>query len=216
MYTINICALPNLFVSYSDEEHLPTFFKSFIQQLLDYDSTILLSVSFSSSLSKQLKTFTAASNICIEFNHSAEETSAIRNIDEFIQQLSAEMKNRITLLKKKRLNILPHMIVIMDDIFEVLRCHNRKTINDFIALLRKGTFAKMYFIIGSSGIYRNLLQQVINDIPSNAKNSKINVRKVETYGLGAELVINFDGLIFYKETGEGSYRKFYPLQKPNL
>ena len=77
--------LPNLFVSHSDDEHLPTFFKSFIQQLQVYDSTILLSVAFSSNLSKQLKTFTAASNIYVEFNHSAEETLDIKNIDEFIQ-----------------------------------------------------------------------------------------------------------------------------------
>ena len=184
-----------------------------MQQLLDYDSTILLSVAFSSSLSKQLKTFTVALNIYVEFNHSAEEILDIKNIDEFVQQLFSEMKNRITLLKKKRLNILPHMIVIMDDIFEVLRCHNRKTINAFITLLRKGAFVKMFFIIGSSGIYRNLLQQIINDIPGNYKHNNKNVTAKDSHGLGAELVINFDGLIFYKETEEASYRKYYPLEK---
>ena len=181
-----------------------------MQQLHDYDFTILLSVAFSSSLSKQLKTFTATSNIYLEFNHSAEETSPIKNIDEFVRNLFAEMKNRTTLLKKKRLILLPSIVVLMDDIFEVLRSHNLKTTNAFIQLLRKGSLVKIYFIIGSSGIYRNLLQQIINDVPGNAKTNNKNVAIKGTHGLGAELVINFDGLIFYKETGEASYRKYYP------
>ena len=112
--------------------------------------------------------------------------------------------------------LLPSMVVLMDDIFEVLRSHNRKTINAFIALLRKGSFANMYFVIGSSGIYRKLLQQIINDVTGNSKTNNKNVATKEAHGLGAELVINFDGLIFYKETGEGLYRKFYPLERPNL
>ena len=211
MHTVNLCALPNLFVSYSDDEDLPTLLQSFLKQLNDDNKGIILALSFGSIISKQLEAFTEQSNIFIAYNHNGDEKSEVRNIDEFIQQLLAEMKNRTALLKKKRLMSLPSMVVLMDDIFEVLRSHNRKTINAFIALLRKGAFANMYFVIGSSGIYRNLLQQIINDVTGNSKNSKTNVSKIETHGLGAELVINFDGLIFYKETGEGSYRKFYPL-----
>ena len=108
------------------------------------------------------------------------------------------------------------MVVLIDDIFEVLRSHNRKTINAFITLVRKGAMVKIFFIIGSSGIYRKLLQQIINDVTGNSKTNNKNVATKEGHGLGAELVINFDGLIFYKETGEGSYRKFYPLKKTNL
>ena len=216
MHTINLCALPNLFVSFSDDQNLPTIFQSFLRQLSDNNTGIILALSFGSILSKQLEAFTEQALIFIAYNHNGDEKSEIRNIDEFIQQLLAEMKNRMALLKKKALLSLQPMVILMDDIFEVLRSHNRKTINAFIALLRKGSFAKMYFVIGSSGIYRNLLQQIINDLTGNSKNNNKNVATKEAHGLGAELVINFDGLIFYKETGEGSYRKFYPLEKTNL
>ena len=216
MHTVNLCALPNLFVSYSDDENLPTIFQLFLRQLSDDNKGIILALSFGSVVSKQLEAFTEQASIFIAYNHNGDEKSEVRNIDEFIQQLLAEMKNRTALLKKKRLMVFPSMVVLMDDIFEVLRSHNRKTINAFIALLRKGSFAKMYFVIGSSGIYRNLLQQIINDLTGNSKNNNKNVATKDAHGLGAELVINFDGLIFYKETGEGSYRKFYPLKKPNL
>ena len=210
MHTINLCALPNLFLTYSDDEDLPSIFQSFLQQLNDNNTGIIMALSFGSSISKQLEAFTEQANIFIAYNHNGDEKYGVRNIDEFIQQLLAEMKNRTALLKKKRLMLFPSMVVLMDDIFEVLRSHNRKTINAFIALLRKGAFKKMYFIIGSSGIYRNLLQQIINDVSGNSKTDNKNVVAKGANGLGAELVVNFDGLIFYKETGEVSYRKFYP------
>lgn len=213
MHTVNLCALPNLFVSYSDDENLPTIFQLFLRQLSDDNKGIILALSFGSVVSKQLEAFTEQASIFIAYNHNGDEKSEVRNIDEFIQQLLVEMNDRKALLKKKRLILFPSMVVLIDDIFEVLRSHNRKTINTFITLLRKGSFTKMYFVIGSSGIYRNLLQQIINDVTGNSKNSKTNVSKIETHGLGAELVINFDGLIFYKETGEGSYRKFYPIRE---
>ena len=187
-----------------------------MQQLQDYDSTILLSVAFSSSLSKQLKTFTATSNIYLEFNHSKEETSPIKNIDEFVRNLFAEMKNRTTLLKKKRLVVLPSMVVLMDDIFEVLRSHNRKTTNAFIQLLRKSSLVGIYFVIGSSGIYRNLLQQIINTIPTKVDTDKTFHTVKSSAVLGAELVMSFDGLIFFKEKSKEVYTKYYPLEKSGL
>ena len=182
-----------------------------MQQLHNYDSTILLSVSCSSSLSKQLKTFTAVSNIYVEFNHGAAETSPIKNIDEFIKTLFAEMKNRTTVLKKKRLVVLPLMVVLMDDIFEVLRSYNRKTTNAFIQLLRKSALVKIYFVMGSSGIYKNLLQQIINEIPVKLLNPTTKDASKSLFILGAELVMNADGLIFLKEKAADVYTKYYSL-----
>lgn len=210
MHTINLCALPNLFVSYSDDEDLPTIFQSFLQQLYDSFQGIRISLSFGSSLCKRLETSTKQTNLFIQYNHNADENAEVRNIDEFIQQLFAEMKNRTALLKKKTLPLLPPMVILMDDIFEVLRCHNRKTINAFITLLRKGALVKMFFIVASSGIYRNLLQQIINDTLPVPKKDNMKTAIKDTHGLGAEMVMNFDGLIFYKETAETSYRKYYP------
>lgn len=203
--------LPNLFLSYSKDTDLPTVCNSFLQQLSRYDANILISLSVSSSLSTQLKTFTKTLKLYIEFNHSGDENSAVRNTDEFILTLFEEMKNRTTMLKKKPLLVLPLLVVFMDDIFEVLRSKNRKTTSAFILLLRIGASVKIFFIIGSVGIYRNLLEQIINELPVKPTSIKSTDASKSFQVLGAELVMNFDGLIFFKEKGEFIYKTFYPL-----
>ena len=216
MHTVNLCALPNLFVSYSDDEDLPTLLQSFLKQLNDDNKGIILALSFGSIISKQLEAFTEQSNIFIAYNHNGDEKSEVRNIDEFIQQLLAEMKNRTALLKTKRLILLPSMVVFMDDIFEVLRSHNRKTTNAFIQLLRKGSLVKIYFIMGSSGIYRSLLLQIINASLTKVTTAKAFHPAKNSPVPGAELVMSFDGLIFFKEKSMEIYTKYYPMEKNGL
>ena len=211
VHTINLCALPNLFVSYSDDEDLPKIFKSFLQQLNNNNAGITLSISFSSILCKRLEAFTKKANIFIEYNHNGDENSAVRNIDEFIQQLFAEMKNRKVSIKKKTLIPMQPMVIFMDDIFEVLRSHNRKTINAFIALLGKGLLVKMFFVVGCSGLYMNLLQQIVYGDLRNKKNEDTK----SLSSLGAELVITVHGLIFLKESGKLIYDKYYPFTVSN-
>jgi len=47
----------------------------------------------------------------------------------------------------------------------VIRSTNKKTAFTFIELLINGPTEAIYFITGSSGVYKNLLQQLINVSP---------------------------------------------------
>ena len=102
------------------------------------------------------------------------------------------------------------MIVIIDDIFEVIMSPHRKTALAFIELLLEGPLHIMYFIAGSSGIYKNLLNQLINVSPAVKKRfQKANHTGNINEPLAAQLIINADGMVFFKERGEAEFVRLY-------
>lgn len=212
VFSINLCELPHIFFSHSNDDQLTNILNSFIKQVLKNNSLVLLSLSFGSCSAKQIDVMLPVDSLFMKFTHTSNEDTVIRNIDEFIFSLTTEMKKRKSLLKKR--SVLPAftaMVVFIDDIFEVLRSPNRKTTSGFIELLLQGANHGMYFIMGSSGIYRNLLQQLINAGPVSKKIlSKIPGIQNNIQPLGAELVVNPDGLIFFRKGGESVYVRLYP------
>lgn len=103
------------------------------------------------------------------------------------------------------------MLVFIDDIFEVIMLTRKRTALSFIELLISAANVYMYFIMGSSGIYRNLLEQLINVTPSLEKklNKTLQAQTI-AQPLGAEMVMNPDGLIFFREKMEKLHRRLYP------
>ena len=214
VFSINLCKLPHIFFSHSNEDQLTNILKSFIKQVLKNDLPTLLSLSLGSSLAKQIDVMLPVDSLFMKFTHTGDAHAVIRNIDEFIITLITEMKKRNDLLKNR--SVLPvynDMVVFIDDIFEVLRSPNRKTTSGFIKLLLQGANHGMYFIMGSSGIYRNLLLQLINARRVSRKMpSKLTGLQNSIQPLGAELVMNSDGLIFFREGRDREYTRLYPLK----
>ena len=69
----------------------------------------------------------------------------------------------------------------------------------------------MYFILGSAGIYRGLLDEVIKVNPSLKKKiDEVMLSSKISQLLGAELVINPDGLLFFREKDEKIHKRLYP------
>jgi hypothetical protein len=72
----------------------------------------------------------------------------------------------------------------------------------------------MHFVMGASRIYRSLLQQVIQLNPLLQQKLK---RAMQSYSidqpLGAELVMNPDGLFFFREGEEKIYKRLYPASE---
>jgi hypothetical protein len=211
-YIINLEALPNLFISYYEEEQLETIFNHLILDLINNKSPVQLAVSFSRKLSENLLPLIVDRKIEIQFVHS-ETKEVINSIDEFISALFLELKNRRK-IKNKRIQKLSDTIIVVfiDNIFEVIMSSHKKIGLAFIELLVNGPHRSIYFITGSSGIYKNLLDQLINLSPAlkrKLQGSKHNLKIDEP--LAAELIINPDGLIFFRERIKKDFVRLFPF-----
>ena len=210
---IDLRELPNLFISYSNDDQLPLLYTSFIQQILLLDIPVAFSFSLSSRLAEHIQPLVADKSILIQFMHATHEAGKINTIVEFVEALSLEGKRRKALSKMHSPTSKPTpLVVFIDDIFEVLMLPHKKTPLLFIELLITGAMQHIYFILGSTGIYRNLLNQIIHVNPSLQRKLKKPVQ-VLSYNqpLGAELVMNPDGLLFYRERDEKIHKRLYPM-----
>ena len=89
---------------------------------------------------------------------------------------------------------------------------NRKSALSFIELLVNGPEHKIHFITGSSGMYKNLLDQLITMSPAVKKKMAASKQRGNiNEPLAAQLIINPDGLVFFKSLGEREFVKLYAL-----
>ena len=93
------------------------------------------------------------------------------------------------------------LLVLIDDIWQLVPKLNKVNISKLKDLLGAGASFGIFLVIGSTLPYRNLLVQLMQ--PGKSNHSPVN----ET---GAEMIINPDGLIFFRETGELEFKTFYP------
>ena len=210
--TVNLVDLPNLFISHSQEGQLPEMFASLLKNINQLNSPVLFACSLSSTLTARLNPLVPQESLLLAFKHGHYEPGEINVMEEFIMALTHEFKRRKSLSKKSATSTPSHttLVVFIDDIFEVIMCSHKKTVLSFMELLITGAQVKFYFIMGSSGIYRNLLNQLINVSPSLQQKLKKWVQSQHLQPLGAELVMNPDGLLFFRERAEKIHRRLYP------
>jgi hypothetical protein len=93
------------------------------------------------------------------------------------------------------------LIIVIDDIWQVIPGLNKMNSNWLKTILNEGAEWRIYFVIGSNFPYRNILLQLMQ--PGSKKNSPVNE-------LGAEIIINPDQLLFFREMNELAFEIFYP------
>lgn len=214
-HIVNLAELPHLFISYSLDVQLPDIFSSFITYILQDKKPVQFSVSLSSRMATLVEPLVPEDDLLIKFTHKDYEAGKINTIDEYIKVLMLEMKTRKQLSGKIASVAGRHLplLVFMDDIFEVIMSSQKKTILSFIEMLITGAQQQIYFIMGSSGIYRNLLNQIIIVNPSLQKKLTKNIQPYSVnQPLGAELVMNPDGLLFFREREEKIHTRLYPIK----
>jgi len=209
-YFINLAVLPNLFISYNEEIQLTGAFMGLIRDLMNSKQPVKLAVSFGRKLAESLLPIIDGEKIEIQFTHVDGEDNKINTIDEFISSLIILSKNRKRVNKKSTNRCNHAIIVVLDNIFEVIMSTHKKTALSFIELLVNGPEQSIYCIAGSSGIYKNLLNQIINVSPVlKRKLQKSKHLKIDE-PLAAELIINPDGLIFFKARNEKVFVRLFP------
>ena len=211
-YSIDLSSLPHLFISYNEEDQLIKIFKELIQDIISVDNPTKMAISVSQRISAKLFPLVSAP-FQIEFTHSDPPGNAITSIDYFIGAVLVELKTRkrrMGSLKKAKL-LAPALIVFMDDIFEVVMA-KRKTALSFIELLVNGPDNSIHFITGSSGMYKNLLDQLITMSPAVKKKMGDSKQRGNiNEPLAAQLIINPDGLVFFKGKCEKEFVKLYAI-----
>ena len=211
-FIIDLERLPHLFISHSNDKQLQNIFIQLIGNIVQNEIELHLSLSLSRRMTLLIKPLVPIESLFMEFNHNDFEDGKINSINEFVSSLIIEKKNRATLIKKSKIPMamFPAIIIFIDNIFEIIMAQQKKTALSFIELLLTGAPVKMYFIMGSSGIYRPLLDQLINVSPVLKKKLKKSFQdQLITQPLGAELVINPDGLLFFRERNEKIYTRLY-------
>ena len=184
----DLCTLPNLFVSYQSTQELNHFINQIISGNLIYQCLII---------SKQNSPITTTAIKETYVYDNPEEGTILNRNTIFSNQYNSYLKAK---KKKQSSNI---NLIIIDDIWQVVPKLKNNSAKQFRQLLNEGAAYGFHFIIGSSMPYRNLLLQLMTERKEENKSGVINQ-------LGAEMIFNPDGLIFFRERNDINFNTFYP------
>jgi len=110
--------------------------------------------------------------------------------------------NQLFTKRKKQKILSKEIILIMiDDIWQLVPRLNKRNSALLKELLHEGALYNIFFAIGSTLPYRNLLVQLMQ--PRIVKNNPVNE-------IGAEMIINADNLFFFREKNQLEFENYYP------
>jgi len=188
--TINqdLCTLPNLFISYQTNQEFNHFINYIISGNLIYQCLIISKQNLSVITTAVLETY---------IYDNPEEGTILNRNTIFSNQYNSYIRAK----KKKQSNNIN--LIIIDDIWQVVPKLKNNSAKQFKQLLNEGSAFGFHFIIGSSMPYRNLLLQLMIEKKQENKSGVINQ-------LGAEMIFNPDGLIFFRERNDINFNTYYP------
>ena len=194
MFTLSFEQLPHLFVSYQNKLELDGLLNRFL---------IVNDKSFNESLVIASEDF-LSNSLAIKSNtnnyiYNNPDRGSIKQKGKIFSQFFAAFKKA-----RKQQKENTNRLIIIDDIWTFVPKLNARAITQFKELLNVGAEFGFYFIIGSSMPYRNLLLQLMSEQSNNLNNRVLNQ-------LGAEVIFNPDGLIFFRKKNSIDYVSLYPI-----
>jgi hypothetical protein len=220
-FVVDLINQPNLFISYSEEYQLYQYFNNIILQFQNKYSSqevqFAYALSYKSAngiLNGMPDNFFFAKFIRNEYREGFIESKLI-----FWRFLYKEFKRRSSKLKTNKYNAQgdKKIIILIDDIFELVLKQAKKSGFYFLEMAVYGEHVGMHFITASYGAYRNLLIQLIQihplieqKITNNYNNPIVRIANP----IGSEIILNVDGLIFYKEKSNPDMRRLFPRIDP--
>lgn len=210
-FKINITNTPNLFVSYTTKAQLYEIFKTFFLQLSQQHSSNDVRISFAltdKTATKVLKYY-RDDFYSLQYISNQYLQNHVASKKQFWQALSKEYKRRRRLKKPQQ---QPLWIVFIEDLFEMVLAQPKDGFL-FLEIAVYGVSLGIHFVAASSGVYRNLLHQLIQLHPTIEqriiKGNKSSFTAL-SIPLGAELILSGEGIIFYKPQSAIEMEKLFP------
>ena len=194
LFTLSFEQLPHLFVSYQNKIELDGLLNRFLI-VNDKSFTESLVITSEDFLSNSLAIKSSTNN----YIYNNPDRGSIKQKGKIFSQFFAAFKKA-----RKQQKENTNRLIIIDDIWTFVPKLNRGAITHFKELLNVGAEFGFHFIIGSSMPYRNLLLQLMLEQSNNLNNRVLNQ-------LGAEVIFNPDGLIFFRKKNSIDYVSLYPI-----
>jgi hypothetical protein len=187
----DLLSTSHLFVSYINTEQI----KSFLSRLLQHNATGITQCMF---ISKKDNLISLPDSILFSnYVYDNPEKGTIQYRNKLFTKVFQLLKKR-KLQKKPSTNLV---LVYVDDIWQLVPKLDKRNSLWLKELLMDGAAFHIFFIIGSTLPYRNLLLQLMQ--PNISKHSPMNK-------IGAEMIINPDDLLFFREKNQLNFDSFYP------
>ncbi len=191
---VDLVFLSNLFLSYFSNKQ---FLKFYSQIINSYNGVNYLLICKSENVFNN-KGFTNIET----YIYDNPANGSITNRKELLKGINRSLVR----LRKQGKKMSITQLIVIDDIFILASKLDQIGMRQFKNLLNYGSTAGIYFIIGSVLPYRNLLKQLMVDQSTESK-----IKNNPTNELGAEIIFNPDGLIFYREKNIFEYKSLYPI-----
>ena len=187
----DLLSTSHLFVSYISVEQI----KTFLTRLLQHNSTAITQCLF---ISKKDNLISLPGSILFSnYVYDNPQKGTIHYRNKLFTKIYQLLKKR-KLQKKPSKNLV---LVYVDDIWQLVPKLDKKNGLWLKELLMDGAAYQICFIIGSTLPYRNLLLQLMQ--PNFSKHSPMNE-------IGAEMIINPDDLLFFREKNQLNFDSYYP------
>lgn len=187
----DLLSTSHLFVSYISAKQI----KAFLTLLLHNNATAITQCLF---ISKKDNLISLPESILFSnYVYDNPQKGSIQYRNKLFTKIFQLLKKRKS-QKKPSTNLV---LIYVDDIWQLVPKLDKKNGLLLKELLMDGAAYQIYFIIGSTLPYRNLLLQLMQ--PNFSKHSPMNE-------IGAEMIINPDDLLFFREKNQLNFDSYYP------
>ena len=196
--TIDLCATPHLFVSYTTEWQLEGVMASLFDALLQ-KTRVRVFAAVDTRHRRMAECLPGAGEGWTFHVRDDPESGTLTTSKAFVDEVHAEFRRR----SKKRDG---RLVVLMDDLWEVVRGLDRRRGRRFMELLKDGPEAGMHFATASSTGYRNLLLALMGGEAPVPGGDPLPLRT-----LGSEVYHTAENLVFLRLKGSTTVERLFAM-----
>jgi hypothetical protein len=220
---IDLAETPLLMMSYNEEVELLRFFQQLfhVNYLFGYKNYLI-------SNSRRIEHWQIETDDYHLFIRDEPELSNIITRFQMLKLINDEISRRKQIMKTKKIkdfkryhslntwneHKLSYQFFLLDDVWDIVIAKPKSLSLSLIRILLEGSTVGIHTIFASGISYRNLLQQLVTIQPKITKElqKKFGIPEPKQIGvLGHELILNTDGLVFYKMPGSLEMQRLYSL-----
>lgn len=207
-YHINLLGGSHVFISYSEGYQLNDFIKRLLQLRIESNKTIFQL--FIATTKRRMQEIEVHDFSAFYFFRDEPLEGFVQSKAHFILHLNKEINKRQKLPEK---NNLPPVIVIIDDVWDIIRSTRKSTGLNFLHLLLAGPSVGLFCIIASFLSYRNLFTQLLAIHPQiliDLKKQRLFSDELTSItALGTEIIFTPEDFVYLKKQNSMELEKLY-------